>query len=779
MGEHATSGEKSNIKNTVKGMKRLVGLAFDDPRAIQEMQWQPALTFCPVPHAAGGPPSVGVKIHAHGDREQVVPVEAIAGMMIHHMGEIAGKKASADTAVFPQDWVVAIPNYFTDAQRRALQAGCEIVGIAGVQRFMHENTATALSYGIFKDLKKEFTKDKPTHVMFIDMGASAYTVSIATFEPGQLTVKAAYCDSELGGRDFDWVIAQWIAQQFEDKYKGKLSGKPLDKPKVRLKLMAAAEKAKKTLSPAGVKETRLHLEMLQDELDFSTSLQAADYEAMCQPLLARLSGPIQQALAEAKLQPTDLAAVEIVGGSTRIGAVKRTLLECLPGIANLSTTMNADEAVARGAALQSAILSPRFKVLPYDIQEAQPYPIQISWPAVGGEDASSVVMFDRGLSFPIVRRVTLKRAGPFSVQATYDASQQDQYGLPAGQHEIATFNIQNTAKTETKVRVNVKQDIHGILQLSSAQMVEEIEAEPAAAAEGADDNKKEGEEEEKKKKIKKTNLECTVQRPLDWTVAEINKYNEVDVAMANTDRIVRETADMRNELESYIYDMRDKISSDSQLGPYGTDKEKADFTAKNEAMENWLYEDGFDATKSVYGNKLAELKKLGGPLEQRYEEAQNRPAAITSLQSTLEMYTNWLNSSQAEERYAHITEEEREKVRAKTDETSSWMYDMLDKQGNLGLSENPILTVKELNQKQRALTDVCGPVMHKPKPKPKPKPAVPKKDEGKPDPPTAEEGNPDPPTAEKGAEKTDGDGEPMEGVEVVNNQDGDKMDEDA
>ena len=142
-----------------------------------------------------------------------------------------------------------------------------------------------------------------------------------------------------------------------------------------------------------------------------------------------------------------------VVSSTRIGCVKRMLVDILSaGAANkvqLSTTMNADEAVARGAALQSAILSPRFKVLPYDIQEAQPFPISIAWQeeAEGGgaQTPNSVVMFDRGLNFPIVRRVTLKQRGDFVVESAYDAETSAKYGYPADEPKaIATFTIKET-----------------------------------------------------------------------------------------------------------------------------------------------------------------------------------------------------------------------------------------------------------------------------------------------------------------------------------------------
>jgi heat shock protein 4 len=727
MGEAAGSGAVSSFKNTIKYMKRLVGLAFDDPRAKAEME-KVAFECVPMKHSLGGPDSIAVKVIVDGD-EKVIPVEAVCGMMIHHMGTIAAKKAAetsgmADTpdlkAFFPQDWVIAIPSYYTDLQRRALLHGCEIVGIPGVQRLMHENTATALAYGIFKDIRKEFEKEKPTNVMFIDIGASQYSVTIASFEPGKLIVKASTFDQDLGGRDFDQTIANWLADSFYEKYQKKLSTSPYKKPKVMLKLLTAAEKAKKTLSPHGVKEAFVNLECLMEDLDFNIKLKAPDYEDMCKPLIDRLEGPILKCLEDAQLGSKDLASVEIVGGSTRIGFIKKRLMKILDA-KSLSTTMNADEAIARGAALQSAILSPRFKVLPYEIVDANPLPIMVSWDEAadgvemntdGSPQTNSVTMFDRLLNYPIVRRVTLRRNGDFFVKCKYDQSAYE-HGLQKGvSPDIVEFNIKAPAGNEKKIRVNVKQDIHGIITLSSAQMVEEIEPE-------------EGEEtpegEEKKKKVKKTNLEYTMARPLDWSKDEIARFNEFEVAMANQDRVVKETADMRNELESYIYDMRDKIISESQLANYGTQAEKDAFDKKQMDTENWLYEDGFDATKSVYAGKLAELKKIGGPIEARAAQADKRPNAVAAIQKNVEKYKNWLADAQGNDMYSHIADEEFEKCHSSCDSTSSWVYDMLDKQGSLAQNVDPAFTAADMQTKSQELTNVCGPIMHKPKPKPLPK----------------------------------------------------------
>lgn len=748
MGEDASSTALSNYKNTITNIKRLVGLSYTDPRAQEEMK-RVAYKCVPYPHPGNGPDGIAVSVTLAGE-QKILPIEAVAGMMVKHMGNVAAAKSAAasnrePSECLPRDWVVAIPGYYTDAQRRAFLAGCEMAGVKGVQRLMNEGTATALAYGIFKDIRKEFTKEKPTHVMFIDMGATTYTVSIVDFLPGKLVVKSAQYDVDLGGRDFDRTIADWIATKFEEKFKGKLSGSPKGNAKVMLKLTAAAEKAKKTLSPAGVKEARINLECIMDDFDFSVTLKAKEYNAMCEPLLARLAGPAERALAEAGLRTSDLSSVEIVGGASRVASVKQTLAHILGLNVNavnngLSTTMNADEAVARGCALQSAILSPRFKVLPYEVIEYQPFPIKIEWDGTheaGMEvDAdeqnptptNSVVMFERGCNFPIVRRVTLRRSGTFSVDAMYDESA-DQYQFPDGNRKgIASFNINAPADTDCKIRVNVKQDIHGSLTLSSAQMVEEIvEEEPVEEGVEAKTNEGGGEgkaavddkPKEKKTKLKKTNLEFSIIRPLDWTEAEIQKEVEIEVAMANADRIIRETSEARNELESYIYDKRDKIISESQLAPFCTEAEKTAFSSMLENFENWLYEEGFDAMKSVYVKKLEDLKKYGNPIENRLYEARTRPTAMSMLQKTLEKYTSWLNKSASDENYSHITDGERSTCSDKLDKASAWMYDMLDKQGGLAANVDPAVTVEAIYAKNKEVNDLVSPIMHKPKPKAK------------------------------------------------------------
>jgi len=722
MGEDASSIAISNFKNTLTSMKRLVGLPFASPRARSEMARHPGLTF--LPDDAGG---VACRVRL-ADEEITVPVECAAGMVVGHMGRVAGAGGAA-----PQDWVVAVPPYYTDAQRRMFLRGCGVAGIT-VQRLLHESTASALAYGIFKDVKKEFVADKPSNVLFIDLGESAYTASVVAFEPGKLTVKSCHWDMDLGGRDFDHIIGNWAGAEFVAKNKGVMN--PMEHPKARLKLLKAAEKLKKTLSPAGVKEGRISLECLLEDCDFFGKLTTQTYETMCAPLLDRLVAPVERALAEVRLTAADLSAVEIVGGGSRVACVKRRLSALLGLDGNainfgLSTTLNADESVARGAALMSAILSPRFKVLPYEIVEAQPHPIRIAWDGPPGEPegGDSVVMFERGGTFPCVRRVTLRRAGEFAVRAGYDAGAEY---LPVGTaQEICGFVVKAPAGETAKVRVNVKMDIHGVVTLSSTQMVEEVEEMEVEAKEGEEkekDKKEEGvEAEAKKKKVRKTNLDFTVTRPLDWSTTRTNALVEREVSMANADRIVRETADARNALESYVYDMRDKLST--SLAPYSTSEERSVLNQDLVDAENWLY-DEFDAKKSCFVHRLKELRVKGDPIAYRESETHARPRAMAHLKRLVDTYQAFLTSN--DEKYAHITVEEKQKCRTKLEEVSTWMYTALDQQADLAPHVTPTIGSVDVMAKGRELGAVVDPVRNKrapPPPKKEVKKEVPKEEE--------------------------------------------------
>lgn len=205
----------------------------------------------------------------------------------------------------------------------------------------------------------------------------------------------------------------------------------------------------------------------------------------------------------------------------------------------------------------------------------------------------------------------------------------------------------------------------------------------------------------------------------------MDKAVEDEARMANADRVAAETAAKRNELESYLYSMRDKIIG--ELKDFCTEEESSTFSKALEDAEEWLYSDeGFDSTKSVYMTKLDDVKKFGTPIERRQVEANSRQTTISSLKGSLETYKKFVQSS--DDKYAHITDDERDVCRTACNSAESWLYEMIEKQSELPQSVDPILSVAQISAKQKEVADAVNPIMHKPKPLP-PK-EDPKKDVG-------------------------------------------------
>jgi len=778
VGEQAVTLARSNYKNTIYATKRLIGKRYDEPDVQQEIQ---SLPFKVVKLPSGG---VGYEV-TYGGEPTVLSPEQVVAMLFGKVSEIVKNN---NNGVPIAEAVVAIPGWFTDSQRRAVLDAAEISGL-NVLRLMHESTAVALSYGIYKSVRSLFHETEPQHVLFLDLGHSNFCASVVAFIQGKLIVKSAVYDRSLGGRDFDKQIVDFMAEQFQTKYK---LGDPRGNAKALLKLQAAAEKAKKTLSPAGVSEASISVECVMEDTDLNTALSLEEFERRVQPLLARLEAPITQALAEAGVTSEQLANVEVVGGGTRVNSVKLHIagllrLDKTKLNYGLSTTLNADEAVSRGCALQAAILSSRFQVKPFEVLEACPYPIKLSWEespsaaapmeedesAAGaeGEEAavkagdSSVLLFKRNDKVPNQRRVTFRKDADFTVTAAYDDSALPL--LPPGTNtDIASFQVAIPKEHQglgdkSKVRLTLVYNLHGVLVMNQAQLMEEVTAAPAAttttetgkaeaegdkaaeaagegaaaegaAAEGAAAPEEEKKEEDKpaetepatpaagatKKKYKTHSLPVVTVAP-GLSKAEKDAFVEVEAQMEQQDRIIRETADTRNALESYIYDLKAKLGD--KLKPYISESAAAAFNTQLEDVEAWLYGDeGFDSTKSVYAGKLATLRSVGDPIQQRLDEASKREPARAEFCRQLEEYKTLVKST--EEKYSHITDEERNKVREEVTGAESWLYDQLAKQNELPSHADPVLTVAAIKERQNALAHAVLPVMNRPKP-PSPAPA--------------------------------------------------------
>lgn len=604
LGEAAKTQEISNLKNTVGGLKRLAGRALNDPDVLIEQDYVSA----PLVDING---QVGAEVTYLGKKERYTATQLIS----MYLSKVKAT-ASAELKLPVSDMVLSVPAWFTDSQRRSLMDAAEISGLK-LLRLMNDTTAAALGYGITKqDLPT--AEEKPRRVAFIDIGHSNYTASIVEFRKGELTVKSTAYDRHFGGRDFDKALVDHFGAEFKEKYKIDIK----TNPKAMVRVAAAAEKLKKILSAN--QQAPLNIESLMNDVDVSTMMKREELEALVEPLLKRVHVPLEQALADAKLKVDDIDIIELVGGCTRVPALKERIQKFFGK--PLSFTLNQDEAVARGCAFSCAILSPVFRVRDFAIHDIVNYPIEFTWeksPDIPDED-TSLTVFNKGGVMPSTKILTFYRKEPFNLEAKYAQPEL----LPGGTKPwIGRFSVK-AVKADSKddfmiCKLKARLNLHGILNVEQGYYVEDVEVEepiPETDGEKKDSDAMETDgEKPKTRKVKKQVRKGDL--PISAGTSSLDEpakqsLSEQEAAMIMEDKLVADTEDKKNELETYIYDMRNKI--DDVYAEFASEDEKTKLKAKLETSEDWLYEDGEDATKAVYISKMDEIRAVAGPIQQRY-----------------------------------------------------------------------------------------------------------------------------------------------------------------
>ncbi|CAI0437191.1 unnamed protein product [Linum tenue] len=344
LGSAGASSAMMNPRSTVTQVKRLIGRRFKDPEVQTDLKIFPFDTS----EAKDG--GILINLKYLGETHSFAPVQILA-MLFSHMKDVAEKNLEMPVV----DCVIGIPSYFTDLQRRAYLDAAKIAGLKPL-RLMHDCAATALSYGIYKT---DFSSTGPTYVAFIDIGHCDTQVSIVSFEVGHMRIVSHAFESNLGGRDFDEVLFGYFVAQFKEQYKIDVNSNI----RACIRLRAACEKLKKVLSANS--EAPLNIECLMDEKDVKGFIKREEFERLSSALLDRVCIPCRKALADATITVGKIHSVELVGSGSRIPAIAK-LITSLFG-REPSRTLNASECVARGCALQCAMLSPVFRVREYDV----------------------------------------------------------------------------------------------------------------------------------------------------------------------------------------------------------------------------------------------------------------------------------------------------------------------------------------------------------------------------------------------------------------------------
>uniref|UniRef100_A0AAR2LBV0 Heat shock protein 4b n=1 Tax=Pygocentrus nattereri TaxID=42514 RepID=A0AAR2LBV0_PYGNA len=691
IGAAAKSQVVTNSQNTVQGFKRFHGRAFSDP-FVQGMKSSLVYELSQMPTG-----TTGIKV-TYMEEEKVFSIEQVTAMLLTKLKETAESALKKPVA----DCVISVPCYYTDAERRSVLDAAQIAGL-NCLRLMNETTAVALAYGIYKqDLPAP--EEKPRTVAFVDVGHSGYQVSVCAFNKGKLKVLATAFDPHLGGKDFDEVLVNHFCEEFGKKYKLDVKSKP----RALVRLYQECEKLKKLMS-ANSSDLPLNIECFMNDIDVTGKLNRGQFEEMCVDILARVEPPLRSIMEQANLKSEDIYAVEIVGGASRIPAVKERISKFFGK--ELSMTLNADEAVARGCALQCAILSPAFKVREFSITDVVPYPISLKWNSAAEDGVSDCEVFPKNHAAPFSKVLTFYRKEPFSLEAYYNNPKELLYPDPTiGQYMIQKVVPQATGES-SKVKVKVRINIHGIFSVSSASLVEmqksEEGEEPMDTEQTAmyycteyfditDAHSSHIQDKEDPARVFSNNLQC------------IGK-------MIMQDKLEKERNDAKNNVEEYVYDMRDKLHG--MFEKFITESVNT-FSLKLEDTENWLYEDGEDQPKQVYIDRLTELKKLGQPVQDRYTESEERPKAFEDLGKQLQQYMKIVEAFKIkEEQYDHLDEVEVQKVDKMVSDVMIWMNSKMNQQSKQSLNVDPVVKAAEITAKTRELFSACNPIVTKPKPK--------------------------------------------------------------
>ncbi|XP_016974344.1 heat shock 70 kDa protein 4 isoform X2 [Drosophila rhopaloa] len=719
IGVAAKNQQVTNMKNTVGGFKRLLGRKFNDPHVQHE------LTSIPARVEARGDGSIGIKVN-YLEEDQHFGPEQLTAMLFTKLKETSA--AAMQTQV--NDCVIACPVFFTNAERRALLDAAQIAGL-NVLRLMNETTATALAYGFYKN---DLFEDKPRNVIFVDFGHSSLQASACAFTKGKLKMLASTWD-QIGGRDIDLALGDYFAKEFQERYK--INAKT--NARANLRLLTEIEKLKKQMSANSTK-LPLNIECFLDDIDVSSSMQRSQMEELCAPVLERVEQTFKRLLAESKLQLDDIHSVEIVGGSSRIPSVKQLIEQVFNKPA--STTLNQDEAVSRGAALQCAIMSPAVRVREFGVTDLQNYAVKVLWDSEGSAAPGEIEIFPQFHASPFSRLLTINRKGPFNVSIVYGQQ------VPYPDQTIGVWKVKDVKPTERgegqDVKLKVRINNNGIVLISSATLVEKKEAEEAAAAaEQAASEEKPGEQanntgeptdgqqegaDKKKKPSKATELplECTTH---GFSPVDLGNYTQQEVKMIGNDQKETERIDAKNALEEFVYDMRNKLQG-GPLERFVVETEREAIVAQLNDLENWLYEDGEDCERETYTSRLQSLHQKTDPIKLRASDYEQGPAAFDELKNSIAIARLAVAEfRKGVPKYDHLTETEFINISETADKAQKWLDANLSKFSQSPRTADSPVQVSAVRQEVHTLHACVSSVINRAKPKPTPaKTATPPKD---------------------------------------------------